>query len=173
MRFVAVKDEAQQANGVVLRALDGLVRQRTQGNNALRGHLTEYGYVVANGATYVPTLIDQVEDPNCHLPASARTIFKVLIATLTSLDENIAALDAEIDGRAKDDPVGRRLTTIPGVGPITATAIVALALQVETFRSGRHFAARLGLTPLQKSTGGKQRLGSNQTFVRRNLVATV
>jgi transposase len=81
MRFVAVKDEAQQASGVVFRARDVLVRQRTQCINALRGHLTEYGYVVAKGATHVPTLIDQIEDPNCHLPESARGIFKVLIAS--------------------------------------------------------------------------------------------
>ena len=76
MRFVAVKDEAQQASGVVFRARDVLVRQRTQCINALRGHLTEYGYVVAKGMTHVPTLIDQVEDSNCQLPESARAIFR-------------------------------------------------------------------------------------------------
>ena len=75
MRFVAVKDEAQQASGVVFRARDVLVRQRTQCINALRGHLTEYGWVVAKGATHVPMLISQVEDPNCDLPESARAIF--------------------------------------------------------------------------------------------------
>lgn len=151
MRFVAVKTEAQQASGVVFRARDVLVRQRTQCINALRGHLTEYGWVVAKGAARVPTLIDQVEDPNCHLPESARAVLKVLVASLRSLDENVAALDAEIARRSKEDPAARRLTTIPGVGPITATAIVALAPPAETFRTGRDFAAWLGLTPLQKS----------------------
>jgi transposase len=174
MRFVAVKDEAQQASGVVFRARDVLVRQRTQCINALRGHLTEYGWVVAKGATHVPTLIDQIEDPNCHLPESARAIFKVLIASLKSLEENIAVLDAEIARRSKEDPAARRLTTIPGVGPITATAIVALAPPVETFRTGRDFAAWLGLTPLQKSTGGKQRLGAiskmGERTIRRLLI---
>ena len=116
MRFVAVKTEAQQANGVVFRARDVLVRSRTQCINALRGHLTEYGWVVAKGATHVPTLIDQIEDPNCHLPESACAIFKVLIASLRSLDENSAALDAEIARRSKEDPAARRLMTIPGVG---------------------------------------------------------
>jgi transposase len=169
MRFVAVKDEAQQASGVVFRARDVLVRQRTQCINALRGHLTEYGYVVAKGATHVPTLIDQIEDPNCHLPESARGIFKVLIATLASLDENIAVLNIEIGRRAKEDPVARRLMTIPGVGPITATAIVALAPAAETFRAGRDFAAWLGLTPLQKSTGGKQRLGGTSKMGERTI----
>jgi transposase len=154
MRFVAVKDEAQQASGVVFRARDVLVRQRTQCINALRGHLTEYGWVVAKGATHVPTLIDQIE---------------VLIATLKSLEENIAVLDAEIGRRSKEDPVARQLMTIPGVGPITATAIVALAPPVETFRTGRDFAAWLGLTPLQKSTGGKQRLGATSKMGERTI----
>src|SRR6202012_2363451 len=93
MRFVAVKDEAQQASGVVFRARDVLVRQRTQCINALRGHLTEYGWVVAKGATHVPLLISRIEDPNRDLPESARATFKVLIATLKSLEENIAVLD--------------------------------------------------------------------------------
>lgn len=83
--------------------------------------------MVAKGATHVPTLINQIEDPNCHLPESARAILKVLTASLKSLDENIAALDAEIVRRSKKDPTARRLMSIPGVGPITATAIVALA----------------------------------------------
>jgi transposase len=169
MRFVAVKDEAQQASAVVFRARDVLVRQRTQCINALRGHLTEYGWVVAKGTTHVATLIDQIEDPNCQLPESARSIFKVLITTLTSLEGNIAVLDVEISRRSKEDALARRLMTIPGVGPITATAIAALAPPVETFRTGRDFAAWLGLTPLQKSTGGKQRLGATSKMGERTI----
>jgi transposase len=115
----------------------------------------------------VPTLIDQIEDPNCQLADGARVIFKVLIATLRSLEEHIAVLDAEISRRSKKDPVARRLTTIPGVGPITATAIVALAPPGERFRKGRDFAAWLGLTPLQKSTGGKHRLGATSKMGER------
>jgi transposase len=169
MRFVAVKDEAQQANSVVFRARDVLVRQRTQCINALRGHLTEYGWVVAKGTTHVATLIDQIEDPNCQLPESARSVFRVLITTLTALEENIAILDVEISRRSKEDAVARRLMTIPGVGPITATAIAALAPPVETFRRGRDFAAWLGLTPLQKPTGGKQRLGETSKMGERTI----
>jgi transposase len=169
MRFVAVKDEEQQASGVVFRARDVLVRQHTQCINALRGHLMEYGWVVPKGATHVSELIDQIEDPNCHLPQSARVILKVLITTLKSLEENIAVLDVEIARRAKEDPVARRLMAIPGVGPITATAIVALVPPVETFRTARDFAAWLGLTPLQKSTGGKQRLGATSKMGERTI----
>ncbi|HTU52829.1 MAG TPA: IS110 family transposase [Acetobacteraceae bacterium] len=169
MRFVAVKDEAQQASSVVFRARDLLVRQRTQCINALRGHLTEYGYVVPKGATHVPALVAQIEDPNCQLPEGARGILRVLVSTLRSLDENIAILDVEIARRSKEDPAARRLATIPGVGPITATAIVALTPPIETFRSGRDFAAWLGLTPLQKSTGGKHRLGATSKMGERTI----
>lgn len=169
MRFVAIKDEEQQASGVVFRARDVLVSQRTQCINAMREHLTEYGSVVPKGATHVPKLIDQIEDPNCHLPQSARVILRVLITTLKSLEENIAVLDVEIARRAKEDAVARRLMTIPGVGPITATAIVALSPPVETFRTGRDFAAWLGLTPVQKSTGGKQRLGATSKMGERTI----
>src|SRR5215213_6478012 len=129
MRFVPVKDEAQQANAVVFRARDLLVRQRTQCINALRGHLTEYGHVVPQGPAHVDSLVALVEDPNSSVPESARGILQVLVRT------------------------------IPGIGPIAATAIIALVPAPEGFRAGRDFAAWLGLTPLQKSTGGKQKLG--------------
>ena len=154
---------------MVFRARDVLVRQRTQHINALRDHLTEYGWVVPKGTAHVATLISQVEDPDCSLPESARAIFKVLITSLTALEESIAALDVEISRRSREDPVARRLMTIPGVGPITATAITALAPPVEMFATGRDFAAWLGLTPLQKSSGGKQRLGAISKMGERTM----
>jgi transposase len=169
MRFVAIKDEEQQANGVVFRARDVLVRQRTQCINALRGHLTEYGRVVPKGTSHMATLIDQIEDPNCSLPKSACAVLAVLVTTLKSLEENIAILDAEISRRSREDAIARRLMTIPGVGPISATAIAALAPPVETFRTSRDFAAWLGLTPLQRSTGGKQRLGATSKMGERTI----
>jgi transposase len=174
MRFVPVKDEEQQANGVVFRARDLLVRQRTQCINALRGHLCEYGSVFRQGITHVPTLIAHVEDPNSSLPESARTILKVLICTFAALEAQIKELDTEINRRSKADPVARRLMTIPGVGPISATAITALVPAAGNFRAGRDFAAWLGLTPLQKSTGGKQKLGAiskrGERTIRRLLI---
>jgi len=174
MRFVPVKDETQQANGVVFRARDLLVHQRTQCVNALRGHLSEYGYVFPQGITHVPILIAHVEDPNASLPESARAILKILIETFTALEEQIKKLDAEINRRSKADPATRRLMTIPGVGPIAATAIIALVPAAEGFRTGRDFAAWLGLTPLQKSTGGKQKLGAiskrGERTIRRLLI---
>src|SRR3712207_1262897 len=174
MRFVPVKDETQQANSVVFRARDLLVRQRTQCINALRGHLAEYGYVVPQGPAHVDSLVALVEDPNSAVPESARVILRVVIRTLDALGAQLKALDAEITQRAKADPVARRLMTIPGIGPIAATAITALVPAPEGFRAGRDFAAWLGLTPLQKSTGGKQRLGAiskmGERTIRRLLI---
>jgi transposase len=169
MRFVPVKSEAQQADAVVFRARDLLVRQRTQCINALRGHLAEYGYVVPQGINHAGALIEHIEDPNTSLPNSARTILAVLVATFRALDAQVEELDAEIARRAKADPVARRLMTIPGVGPMGATAILALVPAPEGFRAGRDFAAWLGLTPLQKSTGGKQRLGATSKMGERTL----
>src|SRR5215204_121319 len=174
MRFVPVKEEAQQANTVVFRARDLLVRQRTQGINVLRGHLAEYGHVVPQGPANVGSLVALVEDPESSVPESARGILQVLIRMLNALEEHLKELDAEITQRAKADPVARRLMTIPGIGPIAATAIMALVPAPEGFRAGRDFAAWLGLTPLQKSTGGKQRLGAiskmGERTIRRLLI---
>ncbi len=174
MRFVPVKDEAQQANAVVFRARDLLVRQRTQCINALRGHLAEYGHVAPQGPAHVDSLVALVEDPEAPVPESARTILKVLVRTLEALEAQIRELDAEIARRAKADPVARRLMTIPGIGPVAATAITALVPAPEGFRAGRDFAAWLGLTPLQKSTGGKRKLGAiskmGERTIRRLLI---
>ena len=174
MRFVPVKDEAQQANGVVFRARDLLVRQRTQCINALRGHLSEYGYVIPQGITHAETLISYVNDTNSSLPESARTILKVLIDTFNALEIQIRTLDIEITRRSKVDPVAQRLMTIPGIGPITATAILALVPAPANFGCGRDLAAWLGLTPVQQSTGGKQKLGAvskrGERTIRRLLI---
>ena len=92
-----------------------------------------------------------------------------MIDSVKALGDRIAGLDREIARRAKEDPVARRLMTIPGIGPITATALLALAPPAETFRKGRDFAAWLGLTPLQRSTGGKQKLGAISKMGERTL----
>ena len=99
------------------------------------------------------------ENHQSSLPDRVRVILKLLVDTFTALEAQITALDAEINQRSKSDPTARRLMTIPGVGPITSTAITALVPAAEGFPAGRDFAAWLGLTPLQKSTGGKRKLG--------------
>lgn len=176
MRFVAIKTEEQQAAGLVFRTRDLVVRQRTQLINAIRGHLTEYGWVAPRGTASMAMLADLLEDGDMasSLPEAARPMFKLMIDLLAKLDEQIATLDREIARRAKEDEAARRLMTIPGIGPIAATAIIGLAPPIETFRKGRDFAAWLGLAPRQHSTGGKQRLGSitkmGERTIRRLLI---
>jgi transposase len=99
------------------------------------------------------------EELGASLPAAARDMFRVMLGVLEELNQQIAELDKVIARRGRDDAVARRLMTIPGIGPIVATAIAALAPSMETFSRGRDFAAWLGLTPRQRSTGGKTRLG--------------
>jgi len=169
MRFVAPKSEQTQAAALVFRARDLLVRQRTQTINALRGHLAEFGIVVAKGPAHVPQLVQAVENPDEPLPAIARPILQILIDTLHRLDEQIALLDREVAQRAKLDETARRLMTIPGVGPVTAVALTALAPPAQSFRRGRDFAAWVGLTPLQHSTGGRQKLGATSKMGERTL----
>lgn len=169
MRFVPVKDEEQQASAAVFRARDLLVRQRTQLLNALRGLLAEHGWIAPKGLFHMAGMMARIEDPSCPLPQSARAVFLVMIDAVKALDERIAGFEREIARRAKEDPVARRLMTIPGVGPITATALLALAPPAESFRKGRDFAAWLGLTPLQRSTGGKQKLGAITKMGERTL----
>jgi transposase len=174
MRFVPSKTEEHQANGIVFRARDLLVRQRRQCINALRGHLLEYGHVFPQGIRHVASLVALVEDEQSSLPQGVRTILKLLVDTFTTLEGQIAQLDAEINQRSRTDPTARRLITIPGVGPIISTAITALVPAAQSFAAGRDFAAWLGLTPVQRSTGGKQKLGAvskrGERTIRRLLI---
>ena len=170
MRFVAIKSEEQQASALVFRTRDLLVRQRTQLINAIRGHLTEYGWVAPKGPSHVAALDDLLGGQMASsLPDAARPMFRTMLDLLEVLNGKIGELDKEIARRAREDVMARRLMTIPGVGPITATAIAALAPPPESFAKGRDFAAWLGLAPRQLSTGGKQKLGSITKMGERTL----
>jgi transposase len=169
MRFVAAKSEQAQAAALVFRARDLLVRQRTQIINALRGHPADFGIVVAKGPSHVSQLVRAVKDPDEPIPEIARPILQMLVETLHRLDEQIAGLDQEVAQRAKENETARRLMTIPGIGPVIAVALAALAPPAETFKRGRDFAAWVGLTPLQHSTGGKQKLGATSKMGERTL----
>lgn len=168
MRFVPIKSEEQQAAAMVFRGRDLLVRQRTQISNALRGHMTEYGWIAPKGLVHLEKLATLLADP-AALPEGVRSVCTVLLDNLAMLDRQIALLDKEILRRSREDAVARRLMTIPGIGPITATAITALAPPSGTFAKGRDFAAWVGLTPRQHSTGGKQKLGSISKMGARTL----
>ena len=168
MRFVAVKSEEQQAAALVFRTRDLLVKQRTRLGNAIRGHLTEYGWVAPKGPNHLAILANLFDDGEmaATLPEAARPMFAIMVDMLTELDKRVVALDKEIARRAREDEIARRLMTIAGIGPITATAIAPSA---ETFAKGRDFATWPGLIPKQASTGGKQKLGSISRMGERTL----
>jgi transposase len=157
MRSVAVKTVDQQAQGIILKHREMLVSQRTQAINALRGHAMEFGVVVAKGAGRVEALLE-VLAVDTAIPAVARGMFEQMGKHIEALDNRIAALDIELLAQHKANPVSRALAEIPGVGMMIA-ATMAMTVEPENFVSGRHFAAWLGLTPRERSTGGKQRLG--------------
>jgi transposase len=161
MRFVPVKSADQQSVLMLHRVRALLIRQRTMLVNALRGHLAELGIVVAQGLSRTRELIEMLtgESPDSRIPALARTALAPLVAQLLDLQRRIKALEAELLAWHRTSAESRRLETIPGVGFITATAIAATVTDPSHFRSGREFAAWLGLTPRQNSTGGKDRLG--------------
>jgi transposase len=158
MRFVPVKTEDQQSALLMHRARELLVRQRTQLINAVRGHLAEFGLVAPRGPWNVPLLLASLEEDE-RVPEPARQVVQLLAAQLEDVGRRIAEIDARITAWHKDNPVSRRLATIPGIGPLIATAILATVPDPKVFRSGREFAAWLGLVPRQKSTGGRPRLG--------------
>jgi transposase len=160
MRFVAVKTEAQQASALVFRARDLVVRQRTQIANALRSHMAELGWIAPKGLAQIARLSTLVEDEASELPEPARPVLRMMLGMLADLDKRIAELDREIARRAREDDEARLLMTVPGIGPVTATALLALAPAAATFNRGRDFAAWLGLVPRQHSSGGKERLGA-------------
>jgi transposase len=160
MRFVPVKTEAQQAALMLHRARALLVSQRTALICALRSHMAEFGVVAAKGAREIgPLLALLADDADQRLPGLARAALKPLARRLTGLEAEIAGLDGQLLAWHRSNEVSRRLATIPGIGPLTATALAASIADPSMFASGREFAAFLGLVPRQTSSGGKERLG--------------
>jgi transposase len=161
MRFVPIKSVEQQAVLAVHRLRQGLVEERTALANRLRGLLTEYGVVIAVGLDRLRRALPEIlEDGDNGIPGIAREVFADAGQQLRELDVRIAAYDRRITALARTSEPVQRLMKIEGVGPVTATALVASVGDGKVFRNGRQFAAWLGLTPRQHSTGGKQRLGA-------------
>ena len=157
MPSVAVKTVEQQAGAIILKHREMLVAQRTQAINALRGHAAEFGVIAAKGTAQVQALLDKLAATEA-IPVVARAMFAQMGAHIAALDQQVAALDADLAALHKATPVSQLLAEIPGVGPVTAITL-ALSIEPGSFASGRHFAAWLGLTPKEHSTGGKHRLG--------------
>lgn len=156
MTFVPVKSAAQQGEAMPLRVRELLVRQRTQLVNALRGHATEFGIVVGKGIEKVEALLAHVAASG-DIPQTARQMMAFLGEEIAHLDARIGEIDASLKAQHKANPLSQLLESIPGIGPITA---LTLATQVNAaqFTCARHFAAWIGLTPRQHSSGGKTRL---------------
>ena len=169
MSFVAVKTAEQQGRGMLFRVRDLLVGQRTRTINALRGHLAEFGIVAPKGPAHVGKLAAVLGDGRAELPDAVRALGGVLVEQIAVLDEKIGALDRELLAQARQDADARRLMTIPGVGPVTAMAILAFAPPLGGFRRGRDFSAWLGLVPRQHTTAGKPRLGKISKMGQRDL----
>ena len=157
------------------RARDLLMRQRTQVINALRAHLAELGIVAAQGREGIKELLALITDEGDErLPLDARTSLIVLAAQLQALQTMIGSIEKRISAQHRANEASKRLETIPGIGILGATGIAATLTDPQAFRSGRDFAAWIGLVPRQDSTGGKQKLGpiskQGDRYLRRILV---
>ena len=157
MRFVPIKSAEQQSVLAVHRARSGLVKARTAQANEIRGLLGEFGLVIPKGIRHVfsevPLLLEHPE-----LPESMRPLLQQLMEHLRRLDTQVSELEAQIRRWHLEQPASRRLEQVPGIGPLTASALVATAGDASNFADGRQMASWLGLVPKQHSSGGKQQL---------------
>ena len=174
MHCVAVKNVEQQARAVAFRTYQCFVRQRTQLINALRGHLAEFGVVVAQGPVHLRQVVSLLDSSTVEVPEAVKEIVHLYLNQIDLLAEKIEELGRRLKNATQENAEMRRLCTVPGVGPVTAGAIMAFAPDLRTFSSGRNFAAWLGLVPKQRSTGGKTRLGGvskmGQADIRKLLI---
>jgi transposase len=160
MRFVPIKSVAQQAAMMLHRTRALLLRQRTQLINAVRGHLAEFGLIAPRGAHNIRELTDLVRDTEADkLPDAARAMLVLLLEQIREAQLRVRKTEQALETWAKQSDACRRLLAIPGVGIMSATALVLAMDDPKRFRSGRHFAAWLGLVPKQNSSGDRQFLG--------------
>jgi transposase len=173
MRWVPVKSVDQQAVLMLHKTRELLVKQRTMSVNALRGHLAEFGLVVAKGIGRVDELI-ALARTDATLPQIAKSTVECLAQHLEGLDRSIETVEDDITKAHRQSPASRLLDEIPGVGTMIASAVSASVPDPSVFRSGRDFAAWLGLTPRQNSSGGKDKLGAitkqGNRYIRKMLV---
>lgn len=162
MRFVAVKTVEQQSILAVHRTRALLIRQRTMLVNAWRGHLAEFGMIAPLGIERVPELVDHVlgrEGDELRITPLVRSIVTIYAEQIEKIKEQIRELECELRRWHRTSEASRRVASVPGVGTVTATAIVAAMPDPSCFKTGRSFAAWLGLTPKSSSSGGKERNG--------------
>ena len=160
MRFVPVKSPEQQAALSIHRTPDLLIKHRTQLINMIRGLLAEFGVDIPKGLERALLMARRIVDGKApDMPIEAAKIVGTLSQQALDTHVRLREIDRDLAIWPRGNDVARRLMTIPGIGPIGATALAASVTDPHQFRSGRQFAAWLGLTPLQKSSGGKERLG--------------
>jgi transposase len=159
MRFVPVKDTEQQSVLMLHRARSLLVRQRTMLVNALRAHMAEFGIIAPQGLRHVEILTKTIAHEQQRLPELARAILQMIVDQLNGTMARVREIEVRLARWHRESQVSRLLATVPGVGIIGASAIAATVTDPSLFRSGREFAAWLGMTPRQNSSGGKERLG--------------
>ena len=159
MRFVPTKTVEQQAMLALHRARQGFVTARTAQSNQLRGLLTEFGIVMPKGISslkrQIPEILEDAENGLLHV---SRELFARLYAHFKELDRQVGELEQQIKASHRENPTSRRLEAIPGIGPLSASALAASIGDAKAFRNGRQLAAWLGLTPRQHSSGGKEQL---------------
>ena len=159
MRFVPMKTVEQQATLALHRARQGFVSARTAQSNQLRGLLSEFGIVMPKGISNLKRQIPEIlEDAENGLPHASRALFARLYAHFGELNRQVAELEQQIKVCHRDNPASRRLEAIPGIGPLSASAVTATIGDAKAFRNGRQLAAWLGLVPRQHSSGGKEQL---------------
>ena len=158
MRLVPIKTVERQCGRAIHRARDLLVRQRTQAANAIRGLLYEMGLIASKGREGIGSLIEQIEAADAAIPPPLLVSLQPLAAQWRALDAEVARLDQAIAHQVRQDPLAQRLMTVPGVGPVTAHAVICAVGDGRQFGSARDFAAWVGLTRLNHDTGGKTRL---------------
>jgi len=158
MRFVPVKTAEQQAALMLAGERERLVRQRTRLANTIRGYAGEFGLVIAKGLSHVEKLLDQLQADEA-VPLLARELFAEQAADYARLQARIEATDARLLEWHRANPMSQRLTGVPGIGPVIASLLVMKTPDPKAFRSGRDYAAWLGLTPKDHSTAGKAKLG--------------
>jgi transposase len=175
MRFMPVKSAEQQAALALHRTRDLLVKQRTQLVNMVRALLAEFGIEMARGLHHALSLAARLSAGGApEVPPLAQRVVKGLADQIGALQVQLGALEKELHAWHRSSELSLRLATIPGIGVISATALAASVTEPERFRSGRQFAASLGLTPLQNCSGGKKRMGRisrmGDRYLRRLLV---
>jgi transposase len=159
MRFVPIKNVEQQALLGLHRARQGFVVARTAQGNQIRGLLAEFGIVMPKGIRYVESQMQGIlEDAENDLTGASRALFARLFEHFRALDRQVRELEREISAWHREDAASQRLQAIPGIGPLTASALVASIGDAKTFKNGRQLAAWLGLVPRQDSSGGKTKL---------------